>query len=212
MPTVQANGLDIHYRITGDGADTVAARQRSGRRPRGLGDAGRSLGRRRAARDHLRQPRRRTHRRFRRDRTRAARWPRTPRRSRTRSASTRFHLVGVSMGGADRAGVRAVVSRGSALGGARQHVRQAGRLHARRVRRLGAGRRIRRDAADDASAGAVGFQPGVLRRHTPSSSPAILDEMERSSAARVVVRGADCGTAHARLHGTGSDRCRPRRS
>ena len=28
MPIVHANGLDIHYRITGDGPETVAARQR----------------------------------------------------------------------------------------------------------------------------------------------------------------------------------------
>ena len=97
MPIVHANGIDIHYRITGDGPETALL-------VNGVGDdlegwamqvgplvaAGlrlvtfdnRGVGDRRPP-----------------DRTRAGTWRPIPRRWSTRLGLAEFHLVGVSMGG-----------------------------------------------------------------------------------------------------------------
>ena len=160
------------------------ARQRRRRRPRGMGDAGRRFRRCRAPRRDVRQSWRRAVESSIRRRTRAGRWRPTRRRSPTSLGLAPFHLAGVSMGGliaqeyalAYPNDLRSVVL-ANTYAKPDAYTRAAFDVWGQIADDGGHGR-------DDASAGAVGFQPALLREGAGAASPRISARWSAASSRR----------------------------
>ena len=179
MPTVLANGLDIHYRITGDGPETVLLINGVGDDLEGWAMQVEPACRRRSARHHVRQPRRRALHRFRRARTPVVRWQRIRGHSRCARSAAVPPCRRVD-GRADRAGICAgrtptICSRSCSPtrtpGPTPTHARPSRRGH-RSPQSGGMALMMRQQAP-------WVFSPAFYNSH-PEQLAAILAEMERS--------------------------------